>query len=145
MDYLPASLIPPGMRNRERNFYAMPFRWPVGIGAGAAVPAAIQVDNGLDFIAVALTGTVVAAGAVVPLPYGSVEFRTSSGRLLQSEPSIWGDVVGTAQRPGIFPYPAIVLAGTRVTAIVTNLSAGAWGDVSLNFLGFNIFAEGWPE
>lgn len=144
MDYLPASLIPPNLRDRERNFYAMPFRWPVGIGAGLSVPAAIQVDSGLDFVGVAVTGTVIVAGVVVPLPYASIEFRTSSGRLLQSEPGLWGDVVGTAQRPGILPFPAIILGGTRVTVTLTNLSGAAFDDVSVNFLGFNVFAEGWP-
>lgn len=145
MQYLPDGLLPPSFRGRERNFYAMPFRWEGGLLAGQSLPAAVQVDNGLDFVAVALTGTVIESGVVFPAPYGSVDFRTSSGRLLQSDPVLWPDVVGTAQLPGYFPYPALILAGTRVTCTLTNLSGDDWDDVSVTLLGFNVFAEGWPE
>lgn len=145
MQYVPQALLPPSMRGRELNFYAMPFRWENGLAAGASLPAAVQVDNGLDFVAVAMTGTVIESGAYEADPYATVDFRTSSGRLLQSDPVLWTDLIGTAQRPGILPYPAIILAGTRVTCNLTNLSVDPWDDASVTLLGFNIFAEGWPE
>lgn len=106
----------------------------------------IQIQNDAHFLIVAITGRVTntdnttLANAPVPV---LVDISDTSGQQWDDGPQHWDNFIGTAQAPLFLPYPKLVLKGTNINVLLTNLTATA-RIVRLSFLGFKVLTDWVP-
>lgn len=133
--------LPPEYRGRPKDFftYATSF---LPIAAGVAATQTIQVNTDADFLMVMANGIAredVAAATFRANPALTVTIETTgSGRLLQNQALDWDTFFGTAQLPGILPYPKIIDGGSTISVRLTNNGADAL-NVRVAFNGVKIY------
>lgn len=110
------------------------------LGASATAAVSISIDADSDFVArQSMLMAYSAAGTNIALPdYLITLFDAGSGRNMQNVAQHVGNVMGTAQRPYIWPEPWLVKGGGTVTVTLTNNTATA-ARVDAAFGGFKVF------
>lgn len=136
-------LLPSFIKERPKDFFALNLAWDAtGLAAAATVPRSVQVNADADFLVVALTGIIFNATLVtVPAtnPVTVVIEDDGSGRRFMNQAALWDDIIGTAQRPGILPYPKLVPRSSTITITLANRDAANAFDVFVSLVGFKIF------
>lgn len=115
--------------------------YPIGVFIGAAnIPVNIPIQADSDFV---ITKSVLvsytAAGTFLVNPdYTIAFFDSGSGRQLQDNPVHVHNIMGSAERPYIWPEPKLIKGSS--TFVVTLLNrTGVAAAVDCAFLGFKIF------
>jgi hypothetical protein len=111
------------------------------LGASGSATFSFTVDGDSDFVTTELRGAVYTASyaAIVANPAILVDVIDSgSGRSPFSQPVLFDNLFGTAQRPGTLPYPKLFRANSTVNVELSNQVATAYV-VELAFVGFKVF------
>lgn len=135
-EYLPNEL-----RGRPKDFFTYSTSF-LPLAAGASASQTIQINSDSHFLIVmaALTARLdVAAATFSPDPPLTAEIQTSgSGRLFQNEPTDVRNVFGSAELPGILPYPKVIDGGSTVTVRLASLGTADL-NIRVAFLGLKIY------
>lgn len=114
------------------------------LGAGATVPVQVQIQADSYFETVLLTGNVSSTDntttpSVANPPILVSMLDSGSGRQLQSNPALWGNIMGTAQLPGFLPFPKLLAPSATLTITLQNLDGVNARNVRIALVGFKVF------
>jgi hypothetical protein len=106
----------------------------------STTPVLVNIQNDSDFLILATIGKVyTGAGAVQADPDLMLTFLdTGTGRQLMSGPLHFGNCVGSAQLPYIWPEPKLMRGGATLQVTMTN-NVAANRYVYLSFHGYKVF------
>ena len=138
LGYLPRALL-----RRLKDFFVYTAEFlPLAAGGTGTVQTAIQADS--DFLIVYVTRVVTDVANVVfvdPVPALVQVTDAGSGRNLMDRAVHMDNLIGTAQRPGRWPYPKLIRASGTLTTTVQNLDGANARNVRISYLGFKVFGE----
>lgn len=139
-------LLPRAMWAKAKDFFAYVVEFlPLGAGATATLPVQIQADS--DFLlveAVAVTTLADNATFVANVPTLVQINDSGSGRNLFSSPVHYNNLFGTAQLPGIVPFPKVLRASATLSTTLTGLDATA-RNIRIAYTGFKVFGFDWDQ
>ena len=112
--------------------------------AGGTVTVPIQIQADSYFELVQLNGNVASTDntttpSVANPPITIQITDTGSGRTMFASPTLWGNVVGTAQLPGFMPFPKLFAPSSTVNVTLVNLDGANARNVRLAMIGFKVF------
>ena len=113
------------------------------IAASGTLPGTIPIESGSDFLAIAATRVVYdtdspATETTFPPLVITVFSNTSSGRALINTGTHLEALFGTAQQPGVFPWPLYVPGGSQLVITLQNLDSAQAYYARLTLIGFAI-------
>jgi hypothetical protein len=130
--------------NRQGKVELDPFTYSVNfitLAASVATPGNIPINADSDFV---IRYSMISVFQPIGTPIASPDllitiFDTGSGRNLQDQAQHVTNVMGTAQRPYIWPEPKLVAGSSVLTVTLTNNTAGTFARVDVALGGFKVF------
>ena len=143
------SIVGPSLKGR---FQIDPFNYtteflPIAASITQTGQFTVQADSA--FAIMKTNGTVATTGNVFIAnisdtprytPFTLTWTDSGSGREIMDTPVSWDSVVGTGQRPSIWPKPKILDPNSTFSTRLNNLVATAF-NVRLHFIGYKIFGS----
>lgn len=133
-------LLPRSLWNRVKDFFIYSVEW-LPLAASAMTPATFEVDGSAGFQIISLARVVTATDNTTVLAFPPFLVRiedSGSGRNLMNIACHIENMAGSAQLPGIWPFPKTLPPNTQVSITLQNLSATAY-NVRMAFAGFKVF------
>lgn len=133
-------LLPTAMWDKQKDFFIYTVEF-LPLAASATASQSVNVQSDSHFLIEFVTGTVtdVANAVFVASPPELILITDSgSGRQFMDRPVHWLNLFGTAQLPGVLPFPKIINAGSTISVQIQNLEAVA-RNVRISFIGFKVF------
>lgn len=136
-------LLPAQYWDKVKDFFAYETDF-LGMGPSATQTLPEQIQGDSDFLFVALNRVVTAVDNVTVKTFAPFTLQIAdagSGRNLGDQAIHLENIAGTAQLPGILPFPKIIRQASTLSLTLTNLDTVNSYNVRLTLLGFKIFPQ----
>ena len=133
-------LLPVEMWDKQKDYFIYSIEF-LPLAASGSATAQVNIQSDSHFLIELITGVVTDvtnATFLANVPELVNLTDSGSGRNFFDKPVHWNNLFGTAQLPGVLPFPKIINAGSTLTVGLTNLEATA-RNVRISFIGFKVF------
>ena len=134
-------LLPEEMWDKQKDYFVYIAEFLPLLASANAQVTQISIQSDSHFLVELITGVVTDttnATFLANVPELVTLSDSGSGRQFMSGPVHWNNLLGTAQLPGVLPFPKIVNAGSTINVTLTNLEATA-RNVRIALIGFKVF------
>lgn len=133
-------LLPTEMWDKQKDYFIYSLEF-LPLAASGIAAAAVNIQSDSHFLIELITGVatdVTNATFIANVPELVNMTDSGSGRNFFDKPVHWNNLFGTAQLPGVLPFPKVINAGSTLTIQLTNLEATA-RNVRISLIGFKVF------